>query len=61
MLEHISMLTDTGAAEKTRAVLGFVDGSGREGDAEVVPDALSDTEYGIAGYINVGMVLAHTV
>ena len=59
MLEHIPMLTDTGTAQKTRAVLGSVDDSGGEDDAEVVPDALCDTEYRIAGQINVGVVLAH--
>ena len=59
MLEHIPMLTDTGAAEKTMAVLGIVDDSVNEDDAEVVPDALCDTEYRIAGQINVGVVQAH--
>ena len=49
MLEHKPMLTDTDAAEKTRAVLGSVDNSGSEDDAEVVPDASCDTEYRIAG------------
>ena len=49
MLEHLPMLTVTGAAEKTRAVLSSVDDSGSEDDAEVVPDALCDTEYRIAG------------
>ena len=59
MLEQIPMLTDTGAAEKTTAELGFVDGPGGEGDAEVVPDALCDTGYRITDQKNVGVVLAH--
>ena len=59
MLEHISMLTDTGAAEKMTAVLGSVDDSGSEDDAEVARDALCDTEYRTVGQINVGVAQAH--
>ena len=59
MLEDIPMLTDTGAAEKTRAVFGITSNSDSEDDAGVVPDALCDTEYRIAGQINVGVVQAH--
>ena len=59
MLEDIPMLTDTSPAEKTKAVLGVTSDSGSEDDAEVVPDALCDTEYRIAGQINVGVVQAH--
>ena len=49
MLELIPMLTDTGAAGKTTAVMGSVDGPDSGDDAEVLPDRLCNTGYRITG------------
>lgn len=49
MLELIPMLTDTGAAGKTTAVMGSVDGPDSGDDAEVLPDTLCDTGCRITG------------